>query len=210
MAGGAAAAGGASQFAQSLADFGMQQVAKGINAREAQKARKHQLFMRATQYQTAASDLEKAGLNRILALGGPARSGGAPQAGGATGGRGGKGDNLYLAELDAELKRSQTSAQVASANQANENAEATRLQNVDAANFNQWMADNPEQRRAGYAYKHTGLVGAGISTARDIINEENLAPIKSAYDKGKKWFLRGSKPDFKGTKGPDKTHLRQK
>ncbi|MEM2002790.1 MAG: hypothetical protein QXT77_09115 [Candidatus Methanomethylicaceae archaeon] len=47
-------------------------ISGAFNAREARKNRKWQEEMSNTAYQRAASDLEKAGLNRVLALGSPA------------------------------------------------------------------------------------------------------------------------------------------
>lgn len=44
------------------------------NSKEAKKNREFQAEMANTQYQRAAADLEKAGLNRVLALGSPAAS----------------------------------------------------------------------------------------------------------------------------------------
>lgn len=44
------------------------------NSKEAKKNREFQADMANTQYQRAAADLEKAGLNRVLALGSPAAS----------------------------------------------------------------------------------------------------------------------------------------
>lgn len=166
---GAAAAGGATAFAQSLADFGMQQVQKGINAKEASKARKHQIFMRATAYQTAAKDLEKAGLNRILALGGPARAEGGPQASVGPASRGGKGENLFLSEKQAQALDAQIGATNALALKHAADTRGIDLDNIDKAEYTKWLQENPGVRRIGYARKSAGIPGAVYTTAKDLM-----------------------------------------
>ena len=72
-----AVTGGALSFA---GDNYMMEDQQSFNARQARLQRAWQERMSNTAYQRAASDLEKAGLNRILALGSPASTPGGAMA----------------------------------------------------------------------------------------------------------------------------------
>lgn len=52
--------------------------ARDYSSKQAKRARAHDIYMANNRYQFAAKDLEKAGLNRVLALGSPAGSSGSP------------------------------------------------------------------------------------------------------------------------------------
>lgn len=101
-----------------------------FNAREASKNRDWQEEMSNTQYQRAAADLEKAGLNRILALGSPAPSGAGSAASISSPTPGSTG----IAAASAKQAIAQGKAQEALLKaQALETLEKTRLTSAEAA-----------------------------------------------------------------------------
>lgn len=63
-------------FGSQLMDFGAEtlgfNMSRSASSKEAKRNRAFQAYMANTQYQRAAKDMDKAGLNRILALGSPA------------------------------------------------------------------------------------------------------------------------------------------
>lgn len=65
-----------SSFGSQLMDFGAEtlgfNMSRSASSKEAKRNRAFQMYMANTAYQRAAKDLDKAGLNRILALGSPA------------------------------------------------------------------------------------------------------------------------------------------
>lgn len=150
----------------------MQQVAKGISAKAAAKAFQRQQIFYGSRYQMTMSDMEKAGLNPILAgaLGGGGGAS-APMAHMTGAGRGGKGENLYIAEKQAENLEAQTNATNALALKHAADTRGIDLDNVDRAGFAKWQAENPTIRRAGYAKQSAGVIGAAYSTAKDVVNE---------------------------------------
>lgn len=127
---------------------------------EADTQRRWASDMSSTAYQRAAKDMEKAGLNRILAIGSPAST---PSGGIATtpdfsqiGSR-----NLNTA-IEAKKAKSQIKLQDTNATSAKQQAESVRLQNELDKQLVDFLKKNPEMREAylqGRVAKEAGEKG---------------------------------------------------
>lgn len=170
---------------------------------EADTQRRWASDMSSTAYQRAAKDMEKAGLNRILAIGSPAST---PSGGIATtpdfsqiGSR-----NLGTA-IEAKKAKSQIKLQDTNAANAKQQAKAVKLQNKLDKQLVDYLEKNPEMREAylqGRVAKEAGekgrwglLMDAFVQNVRSAEEKANSSArsIRNYYFNVKKKFKEGRK-----------------
>lgn len=188
MAGAAAGAGGATAALQSLADYGMAQLAANRNKKEAKRAFERQLYFRSTAYQHTVKDLREAGLNPMLAyMQGATGGSSAPQAHHSTSGTsaGAAFGTAANAISGAQLATKQREMQAAEL----ENLKATTLKSeadaIAAAasaelNYNSAKAVNIDNTRKGATQPIFDAAGKGVRAIRDGVNRL----IKHDLDEG--------------------------
>lgn len=157
-----------------------------FNAREAQKQREWQTEMSNTAYQRAATDLEAAGLNRVIALGSPASTPSGATASieapklGATG--------VAAASAKAQIEQTQAQAKLTEAMEKTEN-QKTRLTKAEAdkaALFKEPMehfaplVNSTAKGAAEFAGKVSESMGHRVDELKGILETVKKAPAAAA------------------------------
>lgn len=164
-----------------------------FNAREAQKQRDWQTDMSNTAYQRAATDLEAAGLNRVIALGSPASTPSGATASieapklGATG--------VAAASAKAQIEQTQAQAKLTKAMEKTEiqkekteeqKARLTKSEAEKAALFKEPMehfaplVNSTAKGAAEFTGKVTKAMGHRVDELKDIFETVKQAPAAAA------------------------------
>lgn len=166
-----------------------------FNAREAEKQRDWQTEMSNTAYQRAATDLEAAGLNRIIALGSPASTPSGATASieapklGATG--------IAAASAKAQIEQANAQSDLTKAMEKTE-TQKTRLTKAEADKASLFkepmehfapLVSSTAQGVADFAGKAKQAMGHRVEEIRDVLDSVKEAPakaksvLKSLWDK---------------------------
>lgn len=166
-------------------------IQQSFNAKEAQKQRDWQTDMSNTAYQRAATDLDAAGLNRILALGSPSSTPSGATASieapklGATG--------VAAASAKAQIEQANAQAKLTKAMEQTEHQKArlTKAEADKAALFKEPMehfaplVNSTARGAAQFVGKATESMGHRVEEIKEVLETVKKAP-KAAFEAGQK------------------------